>query len=90
MTLGTKLGKLCKPLAIVGQHTMVIYILNGFFLGVGNRILPLEGLSGILLNVKYLLIPIFSITVCTLGGMLLNWLCPEIMGRRRKKKAIIK
>lgn len=86
MTLGTKLGRLSRVLAIVGRHTLVTYIYHGFFLSIGMRVLKHGTSTGWVLVGKCLLLTAFSVTVCTLGSMLINWLLPELMGRKRKKK----
>jgi len=86
MTLGAKLGRISKILSLVGQHTLITYIWHGFFLSIGMRVLPLGDSTGILLIGKCLLLTAFSIGMCTLGGVIINWVFPELMGRKRKKK----
>lgn len=87
MTLGTKLGRLSRVLALVGRHTLVIYIYHGFFLSIGMRVLTPGDSTGLLLFVICLLLSAFSVAVCTFGSAVINRIFPELMGRKRQKKS---
>lgn len=86
MTLGIKRGNLSKVLAFAGRHTLITYIFHSFFLKLAKRIIPLGDSTGFLLLGKCILLACFSVGVCSLCGVIVNWVFPELMGRRRKKK----
>lgn len=90
MTLGTKLGKLSRLFGFIGKHTLVIYILHGFFLSIGERFLPLGSYTGYSTGIVYFLkcvaLTVFSVAVCSGISALIQLVFPELMGRSRKKK----
>lgn len=85
MTCGSKIGKSSKILALIGRHTLSIYLLHGFCTSLGKRFLPLDSTNVIILLLKVLVITVFALFICTLFSIVLNYIWPEIMGRPRKK-----
>lgn len=86
LTLASRTRKVPEILSVIGQHTLVIYLFHNLCTTIGYRLLPISKFSGIVMILSAILITIFTISACTVAGMIINRFFPWIMGRSKATK----
>lgn len=87
LILGSCIGKAPAPLRFVGQNTLIFYIWEPYPSVVLKKLLALfelpmpTGWAGKALELGV------TIAACTGVAILINWLIPELVGKKRKKKS---
>ena len=80
----SKLQKIPKWISFIGQNTLLAYMLNAYPVSVFTKVLAAIGIvipSGVGSAFIYLIVALIG---CSVISMIVNYIAPEIVGRKRK------
>ncbi len=87
LILGSCIGKAPGALCFVGQNTLIFYIWAPYPWAATVKLMRLLKLPELGLWAGKALELAVTIAACTAISILINWLIPELVGKKRKKKA---
>lgn len=83
-----KFNKYFGVLTFIGQNTLLYYIWGGYIAAVLNKALQFVGVTKPFSPILALGHTALQCIICGIAALLLNWLLPEIVGKRRKSRRV--